>query len=137
MPSKADIKIWFAQNPWNSKRTLKKFTANPNENYDFAHEPAQFFEEADVITSEGNTGSGQHYPVLDLDIPHQYYESTTPGHGHLYIDHPISWRDYKRLLRILARAGIIEEGYYSAALSRGYTSVRVPWRRKGEETVNG
>jgi tryptophan 2,3-dioxygenase len=85
--------------------------------------------EANVITSEIQN-SDLHAPVLDMDIPCALVPSSTPGHFHLYIEKPMTWRTYKRLLKALGRAGILEDGFVQASLSRGYTSVRVPWVKK-------
>lgn len=86
-------------------------------------------EDAEVVTS-WLVGSKLHGPVLDIDIPHALVPSTTPGHAHLYLDVKMSWRKYKRVLRALAAAGIIEKGYVKASLRRKHTAVRVPWLAK-------
>jgi len=75
-------------------------------------------------------GSEMHKPVLDIDLPVMVLPSTTPGHFHLFIDKEVEWSVYCRLIQVLVDAGIVEEGYYSAALRRGYTAVRLPWVRK-------
>ena len=111
-------------------RGFRRFVDNPNVNYDSAHEIVLYVEDADVIISQTAIEPDKHCPVIDIDIDHQYYPSSTPGHGHLYIDKALTWKEYKRLLKALVRAGIVEEGYYKAALSRGYTSVRLPWIKK-------
>lgn len=86
------------------------------------------------ITSEEHYGvvlfKGTHAPVLDIDMPAYLIPSSTPGHSHLYIDHPMSWRAYKQLLKALAKAGILEKGYVKASIRRKHTAVRVPWRQK-------
>jgi hypothetical protein len=71
-----------------------------------------------------------HKPILDLDIPHYYGPSTTPGHAHLILDVELAWTDYVDLLTILAKCGILEEGYVNVALSRGQSWMRVPWIKK-------
>lgn len=71
-----------------------------------------------------------HRPVLDIDFPAALIPSTTPGHFHLYLDKPMGWSQYSRLLGALAEAGIIEQGYLGASIDRGYTSVRLPWVKK-------
>lgn len=71
-----------------------------------------------------------HAPALDVDLPVQVIESSTPGHYHLYIDRPMTWKEYKHLLRALARAGIIEKGYYKASVKRGATFLRKPGVKK-------
>jgi hypothetical protein len=73
---------------------------------------------------------GRHAPVLDLDLPHRLVPSTTEGHSHLYLDVPMSWRQYKRLLKALAKAGVLEQGYVEASLYRRHTAVRMPWVKK-------
>lgn len=85
--------------------------------------------EALVASSETHI-QGVHRPVLDLDVPAQLVPSTTPGHHHLYIDVDMSWPTYKRLLRALAKAGVIEAGYAKASIHRGASFVRLPWVRK-------
>lgn len=56
--------------------------------------------------------------------------STTPGHGHLYVDHPTTWEAYQKLLNALVDHGILEPGYVGASEDRGWTCVRLPWVRK-------
>lgn len=72
-----------------------------------------------------------HWPVLDLDMPCHLIPSTTEGHFHLVIEHPIPWNEYKKLLTALADAGIIEQGYMKVAKKHGYTAIRRPGVRKG------
>ena len=90
-------------------------------------------EEATVVTSMvgQKLGQGVHKPVLDIDLPVKLTESSTPGHYHLFIDKELTWGQYTKLLDALETCGIIEPGYRSASLQRGYTAVRVPWVRKG------
>jgi hypothetical protein len=56
--------------------------------------------------------------------------SSTPGHFHLVIERAMTWRSYKRLLKAMTRAGLLEKGFTTMAIRRGYTSVRVPWVKK-------
>lgn len=69
---------------------------------------------------------GRSAPLLDLDCIHEYRASTTPGHGHLLIDVPMTWWQYRRLLKMLGRLGILEPGYVRAALRRGHNEARLP-----------
>lgn len=85
---------------------------------------------ANVITSEVRGAIDLHAPVLDIDMPCTLTPSSTPGHFHLLIECGMPWRRYKKLLKALGRAGILEDGFVRASLSRGYSSVRVPWMRK-------
>lgn len=104
-------------------------------------------EEANLITSavadslafEGVDPFGPeeyllHKPVLDIDLPAKLIESSRPGHYHLFIDKEMSWGQYVRLLMALAEAGILERGYVSASLERGYSCVRLPWVKKDSLT---
>lgn len=96
--------------------------------------------DAEVVTSEVIQSqnenialtNGLHSPVLDIDIPAHLVPSSTPGHSHLYFDHLMTWRQYKRFLKALAKVGILENGYVKASIRRGHTAVRVPWLKKGE-----
>lgn len=85
---------------------------------------------ADVVTSSLTEPAGMHGPLFDLDIPTSYYPSGTPGHAHLYIDKPVTWRAYKRVLRAMWKAGLIEKGYYLSAKRRGYATLRLPEKPK-------
>jgi len=85
--------------------------------------------EANLISSLCD--DGRHMPVLDIDrMPVKVVESSTPGNFHLYIDRPMTWAAYARLLAALGAAGILEAGYVSASLERGATYVRKPGVRK-------
>lgn len=74
--------------------------------------------------------NGWHTVMLDIDHPTRLVPSTTPGHWHLYIDVAMPWWRYRKLLRALAMAGIIETGYARASIQRGFTSLRLPWVKK-------
>lgn len=71
-----------------------------------------------------------HMPVLDVD--HQCYllpSPHTPGHFHLYIDVPMPWSDYEKLLTVMGEVGILEPGYVSASIARKATFVAPkPWK---------
>ena len=86
---------------------------------------------ASVVSSEiEGTGARFHTIMLDLDVPATLVPSSTEGHTHLYIDVVVGWRRYRKLLRQLAKAGVIEEGFYKASLSRRGTHLRLPWVKK-------
>lgn len=80
--------------------------------------------EMNLISSE--TENGSHAPCIDLDYPAYLVESSTPGHFHLYLEKEISWAKYINVLQAMADAGLIEEGFYRAARSRGATFLRRP-----------
>lgn len=73
---------------------------------------------------------GWHRPVLDFDFPVRYVASSTPGHGHLYIDRPLLWEQYEKLLQVMEEVGILETGYVNAAIHRNATFVRPEWIKK-------
>lgn len=79
-----------------------------------------------------NLPQTMHAPILDLDFPCHVVESSTPGHSHLYLDKPITARKYRRLLKALWKAGMIEEGYYRASLTRDATHLRHPRMTKDD-----
>lgn len=108
-----------------------------NDEYQNETVPTDKLDEAEVVTSQSNIehwfGTGiMHRPVLDIDFPATVIPSTTPGHGHLYIDKLLTWDQYEKLLNVLAEVGIIEQGYAGASIARQHTAVRLPWVRKKE-----
>jgi hypothetical protein len=96
--------------------------------------------EANVVTSEllGTSdpsspdlgGDTLHAPVIDLDVPVAYVPSSTPGHGHLYVDVAMTAPQMWHLLQAMVDVGLVEEGFLNASKARGYTSVRLPWITK-------
>lgn len=88
---------------------------------------------ATLISSQAK--SGKHRPLLDLDLKAAVIPSSTSGHGHLYIDKELTWKQYQKLLNVLADLGIIEAGYRGASLARGYTALRLPWVKKTAEEM--
>lgn len=81
-------------------------------------------EEAHMVCSRD--ARGKHWPVIDLDIPHRVVPSSTPGHGHLYLDVQMSWFRYVVLLFALRFAGVIGPGFLWWSLARGATFARLP-----------
>lgn len=73
-----------------------------------------------------------HRPVLDIDFPAKLVPSSTPGRFHLYLDKPMTWAVYAKLLSALADAGVIERGYADACEARGASFVRLPWVKKDD-----
>jgi hypothetical protein len=75
-----------------------------------------------------------HMPVLDID--HQCYllPSETPGHFHLYIDVPMSWENYAKLIEVMGEVGILEPGYVNMSRARMATFVAPePWKEAARE----
>lgn len=73
-----------------------------------------------------------HRPVIDIDMPAWLFESSTPGHHHLVIDRQMPFDDLVKLLRVMAEVGIVEPGFVAATERRGYSSMRLPWVKKGQ-----
>jgi hypothetical protein len=88
-----------------------------------------------VATSLMYKSGDYHIPVLDIDMPCALYPSSTEGKYHLYIDCPLTWEEYKKLLDVMAEVGIIESGFANASIAKGYTAVRLPWVKKGDEPL--
>lgn len=93
---------------------------------------------ANGLSSEIASGlfAGQHTLAIDLDVPARLVPSSTPGHSHLYIDTPMQWADYLAVLNALANVGVIEPGYLAASARCGYTTLRLPWVRKGHDPIS-
>ena len=87
--------------------------------------------QANLISSK--TIDGRHMPILDLDFPHHFEESTTKGHTHLYIDVPMSRTKLFGLVLVLWWCGVIEMGHAVWTLRRGASFVRVPGVEKTEQ----
>lgn len=76
-------------------------------------------------------GRHVHAPVIDIDFHARLEPSSTPGHFHLYLDRPVTWRAYKRILRSMVKAGLVDKEWYRLAKFRRMTVVRGPGSRKG------
>lgn len=87
---------------------------------------------AELVSSEIEGHPGWHTLMLDIDAPARLIESSTPGHFHLYVDVPMRWGRYRRLLGALANAGVIESGYRKASVSKKATHLRPPWVEKDQ-----
>lgn len=85
-------------------------------------------EEANVVGSLCQ--DGMHRPVIDVDHDCQLVPSSTPGHFHLYLDVPMTWEKYEKLLGALVDAGVVSHFYAKAASVRQQSFVRVPWVKK-------
>lgn len=79
------------------------------------------------------TRDGKQMPILDLDFDHHYEKSTATGHGHLYLNRPISHFRWVVLMCALRFAQVIEPGYFLWSLRRGHNQIRYPGLKKTEE----
>jgi hypothetical protein len=80
--------------------------------------------DGDLLTS--HISEGFHLPVFDIDWPATLVPSKTPEHFHLVIDRPITWRRYKRLVKAMVKAGIVEQSWYDLVKRRGQGLLRKP-----------
>lgn len=130
--------------PGTIKRVLMKADLslkNKKVEYEYgltSDEIAETVDQANIVTSSIDGQPGMHAPVIDLDFPHTYVPSSTPGHGHLYIDTPMDEETFWLFLETLADVGVIEEGYFKVSKKRGYSAVRLPWiKKENHEKSNG
>lgn len=70
--------------------------------------------------------------AVELVRPHTLVPSSTPGHAHLYLDIPMTWRTYRGLLWGLSTVDVIEHGFYQEALQREETVLPLPWVKKDQ-----
>lgn len=73
---------------------------------------------------EAHDPEALHLPVLDFDFPCELRPSSSPGHYHLFIDRPLEWAKYEKVLNVFAEVGLIQRGYEQASVARGMTHVR-------------
>lgn len=130
---------WEPPYPAHDRPTYRLAETLPAVVDDYAYDPPRDVvstvdrDRANLICSDLSGRRGAlHMPILDIDLPAALVSSSTPGNSHLYIGKAMTWRQYRKLLKALYKAGIIQYGFYAAAKRRGYTSVRTPWTRKGE-----
>lgn len=102
---------------------------------DFDYEMDRVVKPPVVPLSEANVASslltnGRHAPCIDLDIEAVLLPSSSEGHSHLYINHELTWKQYKRLLKVMRDVGLVQDGFYRSALRRGCTLLRLPHVRK-------
>ena len=71
-----------------------------------------------------------HLPMFDIDYSAELIPSSTKGHFHLYLNRPITWYRYKKVLRAMWKAGLIEKGVYLGALHYKEVYLRKPGVKK-------
>lgn len=89
--------------------------------------------DANLITSEA--AEGWHFPLIDIDMECALIPSTTPGHYHLYIDRPMRFDNYVKLLNVMRDVGIVQPGFADGTEKRGYGSLRMPHIKKEEPPI--
>lgn len=81
-------------------------------------------DEANLVSSKLNDGS--HSPVIDLDLEAELVPSSSPNCYHLYIDRPMTWENYLKLLNVMAEVGLVQENWVKNSIERSCTMVRKP-----------
>lgn len=76
------------------------------------------------------TTEPEHLPVFDLDFAATLVPSGTPGHFHLYLDKPVAWSKYVKVLEAMTDAGLCQPGYLNTTRERRFAAVRHPDRPK-------
>lgn len=94
-------------------------------------------DEANLIGSTIDMNGDVHYPVIDFDIPVRLVPSSTPGHNHLYIDHPVTLQQMVNMLAAMAEAGVVQKGFANGTRRNKVATVRPPWIQKTKENANG
>jgi hypothetical protein len=107
---------------------FRKFQKDPNQSTLEAS-----LEDADLIGSAigGTSLIKGHNLVIDLDLPSMLLTSTN-GRHHLVVrlSTPLSTEAYRKLLKALVEAGILEQGNLDRFELDGRTVVMVPWKSK-------
>lgn len=129
----------FETSKWNKFRIVDSFLSRVTKwkvdfdsSTDYEHMDRKVVEDlsdANAVSSQ-LLFSDKHLILLDIDHTCSLVGSSTAGHYHLYIDRELSWRQYRRLLKALVKAGVIEKGYYNVSKKRKATFLRVPGEKK-------
>lgn len=79
---------------------------------------------ADLVSSLVHTAEPWHLPVFDLDFDCELKPSSSPGKYHLFLNRPVPWSKYVKVLEAMAEAGLLERGWVDAAKRQGYAVLR-------------
>ena len=91
------------------------------------------FEDATAFSSLITKGpnAGKHHPCLDIDVHHAYIQSSNPDHGHLILTGvTLDEDECLEFLQVMAKYGILEQGFVNVAKHRRQSWLRMPWIRK-------
>jgi len=67
-----------------------------------------------------------HMAIFDVDLEVQAIPSKTPGHYHLYFDRRMSWRQYKKVMKAMAEAGLVDKQWVKMTIRRKQGMLRMP-----------
>ena len=71
-------------------------------------------------------GDDMHQAIFDVDGGVEVVPSRTPGNHHLYFDKQLTWRQYRRVMRVLGRVGLVDPVWARLASRRGQAFLRRP-----------
>lgn len=115
----------------NPKGTNRKYFYNEKiEHYEDGHNSYDEVDGPGANLVSSLCEDGFHRPALDIDLPAEIFQSSTPGHCHLYIDQPMTWVKYVKLMTVLVEVGLLDKRYLNHSLERGQTLLRLPHIRK-------
>lgn len=83
-----------------------------------------------VVSRYAGGGIETHALLLDLDVEHEYWPSSTEGHGHLLVNLKLTRQEWQRVMQVLRDVGVISPGYHDHSQRRGFASLRLPWIKK-------
>jgi len=79
---------------------------------------------------------GYHRPALDIDLPCELVKSSTKDHFHLYIDKPLTFNAYRRLIAALVEAEIMDKAHLEHLDRNGSSLLRKPGVKKKKRERN-
>lgn len=132
-PSKYPHAVYVFNEPTTSYKSVRTMTKSPV--LDIT-DPRAVLISSELLDPVSGKPNGRHSIAVDIDIPAKLVPSSTPDHYHLYIDREMSWRQYKKFLRAMVKAGVVEKGYYKISVRRGGSHLRLPWIKKEESEIS-
>lgn len=81
-----------------------------------------------VASKSSRNGVEVHFPVFDVDNNlFHIRESASPGHHHVFFDNPVTWSQYKKLLKAMSAAGMVDPRWVKMTLRRKNGVLRIKW----------
>lgn len=81
-------------------------------------------------------GGYLHQPLFDIDIPIEKVRvlESASGNSHLYINKPMTWEDYIKLMRVMVEVGLLQHGWVEKSIKQGCGRLRLPGVPKAGNT---
>ncbi len=113
-----------------------KYTAKFDTMYGGIYNKTECSEEnANLWSSELLDRPGWHAPTLDIDFPALLLPSSSEGKHHLYIDYPMLWKDYVKMLKMLGDVGLCQKKWVQGALVEQGSLLRAPGVYKSSDAA--